>query len=295
MDVRKNDLPVKIAIYFVMGIFAVLAIYPLLWLVTQSFKTTQEFQISKLELPTNPFQAAFRGNPDMPIWQGNYPYAWRHGHFEVLLVNSIIYTVVTVGGVVILSAMAGFAFSKIQNKATPVLFGIFIIGILLTLQSIMVPLFLMVNAVGLYNTRLGVLIPYIGLGLPMGVYLATDFVKSIPDALIESARIDGAKYLKVFISIIFPMIAPVAMTIAILTFAGTWNEFMLINILASSGDGWANIKSLPVGINMFSGALASDFGKQFAALTIGAIPMIVFYLAFRKQITKGVAAGAVKG
>ncbi|MDR2793212.1 MAG: carbohydrate ABC transporter permease [Treponema sp.] len=295
MDVRKTDIPAKIAIYVVMALFTILAIYPLLWMFMQSFKTTQEFMLSKIALPVNPFQSAFRGNLNIAEWQGNYPYAWRHGHFEVLLVNSIFYTAATVLAVVILSAMAGFAFSKIPSKATSPLFGIFIIGILLTLQSIMVPLFLMVNAVGLYNTRLGVLIPYVGLGLPMGVYLATDFVKSIPDALIESARIDGAKYLKIFGSIVFPMVAPVAMTIAILTFSGTWNEFMLINILASSGNGWANIKSLPVGINMFSGSLASDFGKQFAALTIGAIPMIAFYLVFRKQITKGVAAGAVKG
>ncbi|MDR1220643.1 MAG: carbohydrate ABC transporter permease [Treponema sp.] len=295
MDVRKTDAPIKGVIYFIMAIFAVLAIYPLGWMVLQSFRTTQEFMMSKIALPADPFRAALRGNPNYAEWQGNYPYAWRWGHFEVLLVNSIFYTVATVLAVVVFSAMAGFAFSKIPSKATPGLFGVFIIGILLTLQSIMVPLFLMVNAAGLYNTRLGILIPYIGLGLPMGVYLSTEFVKSVPDALIESARIDGAKYLKIFGSLILPMVSPVAMTIAILTFSGTWNEFMLINILASSGNGWANIKSLPVGINMFSGSLASDFGRQFAALTIGAVPMLAFYLVFRKQITKGVAAGAVKG
>jgi raffinose/stachyose/melibiose transport system permease protein len=149
----------------------------------------------------------------------------------------------------------------------------------------------MVKSVGLYNTRLGVLIPYIGLGLPMGVYLGTEFIKSIPGALIESARIDGAKYLKIFTAIIMPMTAPVAITLGILTFTGTWNEFMLINILTSDDA----IKSIPVGIGRFSGALASDYGKQFSALVIGMIPMVIFYLIFRKQITQGVAAGAVKG
>jgi raffinose/stachyose/melibiose transport system permease protein len=269
----------KVFIYLIMGIFTILAVYPILWLVVQSFKTTQEYlSSSKLALPK--------------LWfTGNYPYAWRMGKFGVLMANSVFYTAVTVIAVVVLGFMAGFAFAKIKNKATPLLHGIFIIGILLTLQSIMVPLFLMVNAVGLYNTRLGVLIPYIGIGLPMGVYLGTEFMKSIPDALIESARIDGAKYLRIFTSIIFPMSAPVAMTVGILTFTGTWNEFMLINILTSND----SIKSLPVGINRFSGALASDYGKQFSALVIGMIPMAVFYLAFRKQITKGVAAGAVKG
>jgi raffinose/stachyose/melibiose transport system permease protein len=87
------------------------------------------------------------------------------------------------------------------------------------------------------------------------------------------------------------MAAPVATTVAILTVTGTWNEFMLINVLVQS-DG---LKTLPLGINMFSGALATDYGKQFAALVIGMTPMIIFYVIFRKQITKGVSAGAVKG
>jgi raffinose/stachyose/melibiose transport system permease protein len=155
----------------------------------------------------------------------------------------------------------------------------------------MVPLFLMIRAVGLSNSRLGVLIPYIGIGLPMAVYLSTEYIKGIPDSVIESARIDGAKYLSIFRRIILPMAAPVATTVAILTVTGTWNEFMLINILVSSD----RYKSLPVGINMFSGSLATDYGKQFAASVIGMTPMIVFYMIFRKQITKGVSAGAVKG
>jgi raffinose/stachyose/melibiose transport system permease protein len=187
--------------------------------------------------------------------------------------------------------MAGFAFAKIPNKATKYIHGSFVIGLLLTLQSIMVPLFLIINWVGLYNSRLGVLIPYIGIAMPMGIYLGTEYIKAIPTALVESARIDGATYMKIFISIIVPMAAPVGVTVAILTVTGTWNEFMLINILTSSDA----LKSLPVGVQKFAGALSSDFGKQFAALMIGLIPMLLFYMFFRKEITKGVAAGAVKG
>jgi raffinose/stachyose/melibiose transport system permease protein len=187
--------------------------------------------------------------------------------------------------------MAGFAFAKLPSKFTPALHGSFIIGILLTLQSIMVPLFLMINAVGLYDSRLGVLIPYIGIGLPIAVYLSTEYIKAIPNEVIESARIDGAKYRRIFTSIILPMAAPVATTVAILSVTGTWNEFMLINMLISRNE----LRSLPVGIQKFSGTLGSDYGKQFAALVIGMMPMIIFYAIFRKQITKGVAAGAVKG
>jgi raffinose/stachyose/melibiose transport system permease protein len=278
-DVRKGPLWAKIIIYLVMAAFTVMAIYPIFWLIIQSFKTTQEYiTSSKLAFPV--------------FWYiDNYPYAWRMANLGGMLVNSVFYTFLTVAAVIVLGTGAGFAFSRIPCKATPILHGMFVVGILLTLQSIMVPLFLMTNAVGLYDTRLGVLIPYIGLGLPMSVYLSTEFCRSIPMALVESARIDGAKYLRIFASIVFPMLAPVAMTIGIMSFSGTWNEFMLINILTSSD----SIKSLPVGINKFAGALATDYGKQFSALVIGMVPMVAFYLVFRKQITKGVAAGAVKG
>lgn len=264
--------------YAVMLFFTLMALYPLLWLVMNSFKTTTEFQMNKLGLPRE--------------WVlVNYKDAWVRGKFPRLILNSFIYTGVTTIATLVFSFMAGFAFAKIPNRATKFLHGTFVIGLLLTLQSIMVPLFLIINWVGLYNTSLGVLIPYIGIAMPMGIYLGTEFIKAIPDALVESARIDGATYLRIFISLIVPMAAPVGVTVAIMTVTGTWNEFMLINILTSSDA----LKSLPVGVQKFAGALSSDFGKQFAALVIGLVPMLVFYLAFRKEITKGVAAGAVKG
>jgi raffinose/stachyose/melibiose transport system permease protein len=135
------------------------------------------------------------------------------------------------------------------------------------------------------------LIPYIGMGMPMAVYLCTEFIKGIPDSVVESARIDGASYLKILQAIIWPMTRPVAVTLAILNIAGVWNEFMLINILVSS----ESLRTLPVGILRFSSALSSDYGRQFAALVIGMLPMVIFYLVFRNQITKGVSAGAIKG
>ena len=269
--------------YIILIAFTVLALYPLFWLFTSSFKTTTEFQLNKLGLP---------GTVEGFGWTTiNYKDAWIRGGFPVLIMNSVIYTAVSTIVIIIFSFMGSFAFAKIRNKCTKFLHGSYVIGLLMTLQCIMVPLFLMVNWVHLYDTRLGVLIPYIGIGMPMGIYLGTEYIKSIPDALIESARIDGAKFWRIFVSIILPMAMPVGVTLAILSCTGTWNEFMLINILTSTDA----IKSLPVGVQKFAGALSSDYGKQFAALVIGLLPMLVFYLCFRQQITKGVSAGAVKG
>jgi raffinose/stachyose/melibiose transport system permease protein len=265
--------------YILVILFTILAIYPIFWVIMSSFKTTQEYMLtSKLAMPKAFF---FK----------NYPLAWRDANFTTLTLNSIFYTAVTVISIIIFSFMAGFAFAKLPSKITPALHGSFIIGILITLQCILIPLFILIRGIGLINTRLGVLIPYIGIGLPIAVYLATEYIKAIPTEVIESARIDGAKYLRIFRTIIMPMAAPVATTVAILTVTGTWNEFMLINILVSS-DG---LKTIPVGMNMFAGSLATDYGKQFAALVIGMMPMIIFYAIFRKQITLGVSAGAVKG
>ena len=280
LKIRKSDFhPVlRVFVYVMVAIFTILTIYPLFWLVISSLKTNTEFQLNLVGLPQNPTFS-------------NYPTAWRLAQFDTLFVNSIFFTAVSTLLVIAFSLMAGFAFAKIRSKATTFLHGSFIIGILLTLQSIMVPLFLMSIFVGVYDTRLGVLIPYVGMGMPIGIYLCTEYIKSIPDSVVESARIDGASYFRIFTSIITPMAKPVAVTLAILNVSGVWNEFMLINILVSRDA----LRTLPVGILKFSGALASDHGRQFAALTIGLVPMVVFYLIFRKQITKGVSAGAVKG
>jgi len=278
-DIRKTNPIALTVMYFTVILFTILAVYPIFWVIMSSFKTTQEYMFtSKLALPQNWF---FR----------NYLITWRDAGFSTLIMNSIFYTSITTASIIVLSFMAGFAFAKLPNKTTPVIHGSFIIGILITLQCIMVPLFLLIRTVNLYNTRLGVLIPYIGIGLPIGVYLATEYIKGIPNEVIESARIDGAKYMGIFWRIILPMAAPVATTVAILQVTGTWNEFMLINILVASD----RLKTVPLGINMFAGALATDYGKQFTALVIGMTPMIIFYVIFRKQITKGVSAGAVKG
>ena len=264
-------------LYLILAIFTILTIYPLFWLLLSSFKTTQEFQLNKLGFPLH--------------WTIiNYPIAWKIGNFGVLFLNSLFYTIGSTLAVIFLSLTAGFAFAKIQSKATSFLHGSFVIGILLTIQSLMIPLFLVASLLQLTDTRLGVIIPYIGMGLPLGIYLCTEYIKSIPDAVIESGRIEGAGYLRIFSSIIVPMARPAVTTLAILNIASVWNEFMLINMLVSKD----TLRSLPVGIFRFSGALASDYGKQFAALMIGLVPMVIFYLCFRKQLTQGVSAGAVK-
>ena len=237
--------------------------------------------------------------------------AWNLGEFNKLIGNSFIYTIGATLGIIFFSILAGFAFAKIKSKATPILYGSFVLGILLSIQSLMVPLFIevtqldqlltgLLRTLGIlksgqvnffYDSRFGVLLIYIGSGLPTAIYLSTEYIKGIPYALVEAARIDGATYFKIFRWIVLPMSVPIATTVAILNITAIWNEFALINILVSK----SYLKSMPLGIFKFTSNLTADWGKQFAALVIGMLPMLLFYIGFRKEITKGVAAGAVKG
>jgi len=288
----------KAVSYVVMGLFAFMTIAPLVWLMISSFKSTTEFRLNRVGLPH--------------IWTTiNFPGAWKLGEFDKLIGNSVIYTLGATLGIIFFSILAGFAFAKIKSKATPILYGSFVLGILLSIQSLMVPLFIEVSQLDrlltdlfrtlgilktgqvnfFYDSRFGVLLIYIGSGLPTAIYLSTEYIKGIPYALVEAARIDGAGYFKIFRWLILPMSVPIATTVAILNITGLWNEFALINILVSK----AYLKSLPLGIFRFTSNLTSDWGKQFAALVIGMLPMLLFYVGFRKQITKGVSAGAVKG
>jgi raffinose/stachyose/melibiose transport system permease protein len=288
----------KFMAYLVMSTFALMTVYPIFWLVLNSLKPTPEYRVNRIGLPRT--------------WTlVNYVGAWKIGEFNKLIGNSFFYTIGASIGIILVATLAGFAFAKINSRATGPIYGSFVIGILLSIQSLMVPIFLEVSQldriisdlmrlIGIigqqnvnvfYNSRLGVLLIYIGAGLPIAVYLCTEYIRGIPDSLIEAARLDGAGYFEIFRRVILPMAVPIAMTVTILNITKIWNEFALINILVSKTE----LKSMPLGIYRFSGSMASDYGKQFAALVIGMAPMLIFYIIFRKQITKGVFAGAVKG
>ncbi len=280
LNIRKErNFFTRLLIYIIFIIFAILTIYPLIWLFYSSFKPQLEIIRDSFSLPQDPTIS-------------NYVRAIKIGKLNIYAVNSIIYAFVSTGLVIIFSMMASFAFAKIKNRATPFLYNSFLIGLLITIQAILIPLFISMTRIGIRDTRFGIIIIYVAINLPLAVFLGTEFVKAIPDSLIESAQIDGASYFGIFFKIIMPMCKPVMVTILIFTALACWNEFMLALVFTSSD----SVRSLPVGIFSFSGPLATEYGMQFSALVIGMTPMIILYAIFYKQITSGFAAGgAIKG
>ncbi|WP_425465766.1 carbohydrate ABC transporter permease [Oceanispirochaeta crateris] len=279
MDDNINEIPRGWQIFAQMFLilFTLLTLLPLVWMFYSSFKLQGDIMLHPMSLPKAPTVQ-------------NYIQAWKIGHMAQSFINSIVYSGIATSLTVFLAVASSFALTKFGFKSSKIYFSIFTLGLLITVNSVIAPLFFMETRIGLYNTRIGVILPYIAFGLPMAILLACSFIKGIPDSLIEAAIIDGANYLQIFWRIILVLSTPVVATIAILTFLRNWNEFVLVFILTSG----EHMRSLPVSINSFAGRLNQDYGMQFAALTIGTLPMILFYIGAHNMIIKGFGEGALK-
>ena len=257
--------------------FTFLTVAPLLWLLYSSFK---------------PHPAIIRNIFALPreLYVDNFTRAWELGNLGLYTINSVIYTATATLVTVFLALGAGYGLGKFGFRSSGIIYTFFIMGLLVTAHSVLVPLFILETRLGIDDTRLGVLLPYVAFGLPFMVYLSTSFIRGIPDSLEEVARIDGASYLKIFWHVIRPMSAPVVATMTIFSFVNNWNEFVFVFVLTSK----QSLRSLPVGVNAFAGGMSRDYGLLFAALVIATVPMILFYIFFHEQLKRGFAAGAIK-
>ncbi|MFW6387953.1 MAG: carbohydrate ABC transporter permease [bacterium] len=274
---RKDMIAWRIFSYIFMAIFTFLAVAPLVWLAYSSLKPHPAIVRNIFALPREFY------------WQ-NYVVAWYRGQLGMLIMNSIFYSVVATSVTVMLALSAGYGLAKFGYRISGVIYTFFIMGLLVTAHSVLVPLFVMETRMGIADTRFGVLLPYIGFGMPFMIFLATSYIRGIPLALEESARIDGATYLQTFWHVIRPMSAPVVATMTIFAFLANWNEFVFVFVLTSSQE----LRSLPVGVQAFTGGMSRNYGLLYAALVIATVPMIIFYMFFHQQLKRGFAAGAIK-
>ncbi len=276
-EIMQKNTGWKLASYIIMIFFTCLTVGPLIWLFYSSMKPHADIIRNVFALPKG-------------IFTQNFTRAWKLADLGVLILNSVLYSSITTIAVTFLALMTGYGFAKFGYRISKVFFYFYTMGLLIVVNSIIVPLFLMIVNVRLNDNRIGVLIPYIGFGLPFMVFLAFSYIKGIPDSLQEAAVIDGATYLRIFTDIIVPMSIPVAATMLIFQFLNVWNELIIVYTIISN----PNKMSLPVGLLSFAGGRTRDYGLQFAALVIATVPMIIFYILFHNQLAKGFAAGALK-
>lgn len=257
--------------------YTFLTITPLIWMLLVAFRPHADIVRNVFGLPNR-------------LYFDNFLRTWKLGNLGRYMLNSIFYSVVATVITVYFALSTGFALTKFPYKVNKYIYIAYVMGLLITVHAVLVPLFLLETKLHIDNTRLGVILPYVAFGLPFAVFLASAYIKNIPDSLIEAALIDGSTYLGIFHRLILPMSRPVLVTLLIFVFLGNWNEFVFVFVLTSD----SALRSLPVGVNAFAGGMARDFGLLFAALVISTIPMLIFYFFFHRQITKGFAAGALK-
>jgi raffinose/stachyose/melibiose transport system permease protein len=193
--------------------------------------------------------------------------------------------------VVLLSTAAAFAFTKIPSRFTPFWYSFIVLGLLVTISSAIVPIFVAENFLGVVNTRIGIIVPYIAFNISFAIYLAATFIRSIANEIIEAAKVDGAGYVRTLWLIVLPMSRPIITTIAIFTFQACWIEYVLVYMLSSED----SIRTVQVGLSLLHGQLSFNFGFLFAAVVIASAPLFIIYLFFRRQLQAGFAMGSVKG
>ena len=275
----------RVATYGVLLLTMFAVVYPLLWLAAAALKSDRDIFLHPFGLPA----------PGHLDW-ANFARAWVQGHFGNYFFNSALVTTITVFVTTLLSATTAYALTRFTFKGSRPIFFVFLAGLMLPLQQVIVPLFFEMRDLGLLNSRLGLIIAYIALGLPFGVFVMTGFFKTLPSSVYESALVDGAGEVRAFWSIMLPIAKPGLITVAIFTFLGTWNEF-LVAFMFLSGQGAAALRTLPLGLAdiTLAGQYRSDWGMAFAGLVLMLAPTLVICLSLQRYIRKGLTAGAVKG
>nr|WP_285890390.1 carbohydrate ABC transporter permease [Halalkalibacter oceani] len=205
--------------------------------------------------------------------------------------NSLIVAASTVILCIVLGSTVSFVIARFQFRGNMLLYALFIIGVTIPLQSLLLPIFFKMQSLGLRNTLLSLIIVYTALNLPKAVFILVGFMKSIPKELEEAAIIDGCNYWKMFYKVIMPISKPGISTVGILVFIAAWNEYVFATILVSADVA----RTLPLGLANFQTSYASNYGLIAAGVLISVIPVIIVYMILQEQIIKGMTAGAVKG
>jgi raffinose/stachyose/melibiose transport system permease protein len=254
--------------------YAAVALAPLVLMVVGSLRTEQELADRPLGLPLRP---AFE----------NYANAWSQGSFSTYFGNSVL---VTVGSVLLgtgVSVLAAYALARYRFVGRGLLSAYFLAGLMLPIRLGIVPVFYLLNSLGLIDSRLGLICVYAASGVPFSVFVLTAFFRQLPDELEEAARIDGAGELRIFGQIMMPLVRPALTTVALFQFIPLWNDFFFPLVLIGDTGKY----TLPVGLTRFVAEFETAHAQLYAGLVITTIPLVVLFLLATKQIVAGLTAG----
>lgn len=262
-----------------MIVITVAFIVPIYFMVITAFKTNKELIFTPLSLP-NSF-----------LYVDNFKEAWRAVDLGTAYKNTFIIAVSSVVLRIIVSSMASFSLAKRKGRIYSFLYVLFLVGIMIPIYSILTPLVQQIKSLGLINSRIGLVMTYIGMGMPFSVFMLTGFARSIPDELLEAATIDGCGVYRMFWVIVFPLMKTSIVTLFLLDFLAIWNDFLLPMLTLST----ARMRTVTLAMYNFYSEYASRLGLAFAGYTIGIIPVVILFIALQRYIVSGILVGAVKG
>lgn len=279
-----NDKRVKIEnyIFYTLLIFlTIVFIFPILLVLLNSFK-------SRLYVSTQPF--AWPGG-NMFVGMENYINGLTTSGFFFSFLRSVFISVFSVLLIIVCTSMTAWYLIRVKNKMTKVLYYVFVFSMIVPFQMVMYTMTYMVTSL-CFDNVVGIILVYLGFGAGLSVFMFAGFIKGVPLEVEEAATIDGCNPLQTFFMIVFPMLKPTAITVAILNAMWIWNDYLLPYLILGSDN-----KTVPVAIQLaMQGAYGStDYGGFMAMLVLSIIPIIIFYISSQKYIIKGVIAGAVKG
>jgi raffinose/stachyose/melibiose transport system permease protein len=254
-------------------------LFPLFWLFDFSLLKSGDF-----------FGESILKWPNPPMWK-NYADAFTNAHIPLLFFNSVFISFVSIIIIVVIAIMLGYGFTRMEWKLKKPFFGLIIIAMIIPLYSTLIPNFILFKKVGILDTYAALILPYAAFAIPIGMFIISAFLQTIPRAIEEAAIMDGLSIFGTIFRIIIPILRPAIATVAVISFLSCWNEFIMAVTFIDKDA----LRTLPFAVVYFMGQYSSNYGAQFAVLGIIAIPSIIIYLLFTDQITKGVTTGAVKG
>lgn len=267
----------SLGMYTLMIIIAVLQLFPLYWLVVSAFKDNAEIIGGTVwALPTK--------------WRlDNFVDAWVSAKVSQYFFNSAIVTIVTLFFVLLFASMMAYALTRMKFKYNGVILFILLMGIMIPIHATLIPLFMILKNLGILSSRLAIILPYIAVNLPIGVYMLSAFLRTMPKELEEAAFMDGCGVLKSFFKVVLPLLKPPLASVAIFVFLAVWNELLMAATFIQKEE----LRTLPLGLMNFSGQYSISWGPLAAAMVISTIPILISYVLFSDQMEKSFTAGAI--
>lgn len=263
-----------------LGIWALMVIFPFVWMLVSSIKSNAEIQTSPWDIPAS-------------INWGNFERAWTEARIGRFFVNTLLVLAGSLTGTLLVSAMAAYVLARFVFPGRQILFYAFIAGLMFPVFLALVPLFFLVDDLGMVGTYHGLILVYIAYSLPFTIFFLTGFFKSLPSEVAEAAIVDGASHFQVFFQIMLPMAKPGLIAMGIFNFLGQWNQFLLPLVLMPDENRY--MLSQGLAFLAIQQGYQNDYGALFAAMVITMVPTLVVYILFQRRLEAGLTAGALKG